>query len=411
MASICTITLDCGMPLLVEKIDGVRSCGLTWLLPAGSARDPDDRQGISAMWAELLARGAGALNSRQQADAFDALGASRGTSVETLHLSVTSTLLGARLKDALPLIVDMVRRPRMDAESVEPARELCLQSIESLKDDPPERLMTLLKARHAPSPINRSPLGTKEGIERVRADELLPLWMERAKPRASILAIAGDVDASAAAAQLNTLLKGWEGDLPPVTWGRSTTRGYHHEPDQTNQVHIAIAADAPPESDPGCWPERIATSVLSSGMSCRLFTEVREKRGLCYSVSASYAADAKHGRMTAYVGTTPDKAQQSLDVLMGELRRIHTPEGRVTPEEFQRAVIGMKSRLVMSGESSSARASALARDWWKLGRARPLDELARMVDAVTLDQVNEHLARRSWGEMTIATIGPTPLNA
>lgn len=410
MESISTLTLDCGMPLLVERIEGVRSCGLTWLIPAGSARDPEDRQGLSALWSELLERGAGNLDSRAQADAFDSFGAARGSGVETFHMSITATLLGSRMKDVLPLIVDTVRRPRMEAEAFGPARDLCLQAIESLKDDPTERLMLLLKSRHAPPPINRSPLGDAAGLARVTHDQLLPQWHARARPKGSILALAGDVEASDAARQLNALLTGWEGSTESVAWGRSTQRGYHHENDQTNQVHIAIAFDSPAERDPGCWEERIATSVLSGGMSGRLFTEVREKRGLCYSVNASYAADAQFGRTVAYVGTTPDKAQQSLDVLLAELRRIRTPAGRVTPEEFQRAVIGMKSRLVMSGESSGARAGALARDWWKLGRTRSLEELARTVDAVTLDQVNAHLAKRSdLGEITIVTIGPAPL--
>lgn len=410
MASITTIQLDCGMPLLVEKIDGVRSCGLTWLLPAGSARDPEDRQGLSAMWSELLQRGAGTLDSREQADAFDRFGASRGTGVETFHMSLSATLLGSRLRDTLPLLVDMIRRPRMEAEAVEPTRDLCVQAIESLKDEPSERLMTLLKGWHAPAPINRSPLGTLEGLARVRHADLAPLWHERARPKGSILALAGDVDAGVAAAQLNQLLKGWEGASAEVMWGKPTGRGYHHEVDQTNQVHIAIAMDAPAEPDAGCWPERIATAVLSGGMSGRLFTEVREKRALCYSVYASYAADAKFGRTTAYVGTTPEKAQESLDVLMGELRRVRTPAGRVTPEEFQRAVIGMKSKLVMSGESSGARANALARDWWKLRRVRSLEEMAQTIDAVTLEQVNAHLADRAdLGAITVATIGPTAL--
>lgn len=410
MASISTITLDCGTPLLVERIDGVKSCGLTWLLPAGSSRDPEDKQGLSAMWSELLQRGGGDLDSRAQADAFDRLGVSRGTGVETFHMSLSATLLGSRLKDALPLIVDMVRRPRMDADAIEPTRDLCVQAIESLKDDPSERLMTLMKGWHAPAPINRSPLGTLEGLANVKHSDLLPMWHERAKPQGSILALAGDVDASAAAVQLNQLFKGWDGASAGVVWGKPAGRGYHHEVDQTNQVHIAIAMDAPAEPDAGCWPERIATAVLSGGMSGRLFTEVREKRALCYSVYASYSADAKYGRTTAYVGTTPDKAQQSLDVLMAELRRVLTPEGRITPEEFQRAVIGMKSKLVMSGESSGARANALARDWWKLGRARSLDDLTNTIDAITLDQVNAHLAQRKHGEITVATIGPAALS-
>ncbi|MDX2116463.1 MAG: pitrilysin family protein [Planctomycetota bacterium] len=437
MPPITTITLECGLPLLCETIPGVRSAGVTWLLPAGTAREPAGRLGLGAMWAELLMRGAGDLDSRAQADAFDALGVSRGTGVETFHVSVTATLLGSRLAGALPLLVDMVRRPRMDGASVEPARDLCMQSIESLQDDPPERLMLLLKQLHAPEPINRSALGTMEGLQAITADELLPEWRARAVPApptggsaegsasaeagllggGAVLAIAGDVDPAAVARQLDGLLKGWSGSAQPVAWTprqrlNPAQPAYHHEQDKTNQVHIALAYDGPSERDPSAWPERLATAVLSQGMGSRLFTEVREKRGLCYSVSTSYSTDAAFGRSVAYVGTTPEKAQQSLDVLLAELRRIRTAEGAVTSEEFARAVTGMKSKLVMSGESSSARAAALARDWHRLGRPRSLDEMARAIDRLTLEDVNRWLASGpALSGATIVTLGPAALRA
>lgn len=410
MTRITTVTLACGLPLIVEKIPGVSSCGLTWLMPGGTAREPAELQGLGAMWSELLQRGAGALDSRAQADAFDRLGVSRGAGIETFHMAVSATLLGSRLGAALPLIVDMVRRPRMDDADFEPTRDLCLQAIESLKDDPQERLMIVLKARHAPPPINRSGLGTPEGLARITPTELRQQWGRIAAPRGGVLALAGDVDADAAAKQLDSLLAGWEGSASEVRWSDATTRGAHHEHDQTNQVHIGVAYDGPAESEEGCWEERLATAVLSAGMASRLFSEVREKRGLCYSVYASYAADARFGRTVAYVGTTPDKAQQSLEVLLGELRRVRMPQGRVTQEEFDRAVVGMKSKLVMSGESSSARSSALARDWHKLGRPRSLDELARTVDALSLERVNAWLERRSTlGSTTVVTLGPAEL--
>ena len=134
------------------------------------------------------------------------------------------------------------------------------------------------------------------------------------------------IDPEALARQLESLTSSWTGSAPEVTWDTSTTsRGYHHEPDQTNQVHIALAHDAPAESDPDCWLERLTTAILSGGMSCRLFTEVREKRSLCYSVYATYAGSQKYGRATAYVGTTPERAQESLDVLTEQLEHINTP--------------------------------------------------------------------------------------
>lgn len=411
MASITTTILDCGLPLIVETMSGVKSAGLTWLLPAGSARDPADKVGLSALLSEMVLRGAGGLDSRGHADACDKLGMSRSASNETQFVSVSAVALGSRLIEALPLITSIVRTPHLSASDLDASRDLCIQAIESLKDDPQERVMHTLRAKHNPEPINRSSLGTVDGLEKISADELAAAWHARAVPRGSILAVAGDVQPGPLAKALDGLLKGWSGAADPVAFTGSPARGYHHEHDATNQVQIAVCHDAPPETDESCWLERVATAVLSGGMSGRLFTEVREKRALCYSVYASYAADAKFGRTVAYSGTTPERAQETLRVLVGELRRILTPGGRIEAGEFQRAIVGLKSRLVMSGESSGARAGALARDYHKLGRPRSLEELAGKYDGVTLGQVNEHLSKRTLGTMTIATIGPQPLEA
>lgn len=405
-------TLDCGLPLLVEPIPNVRSVGLTWLLPAGSAHDPADRLGLSAMWSEIIYRGAGDLDSRAHADALDTLGVSRGSSVRTFFLRLSATLLGERLLDALPLITDVVLKPRMDEASVEPVRDLCVQSLESLKDDPQERVTVLLREKHNPPPLDRSGLGTMEGLGAITRKDLVEGWKGRALPGGGVLAVAGAVNADALEKRLNQLLAGWRGESRPVKWSGAGPRGYHHDTEETNQVHIAIAFDAPREGDEASMPERVINAALSGGMSGRLFTEVREKRSLCYSVHASYRPDKDFGRVTAYSGTTPERAQETLDVLMNELRRINGPRskgGGIDASEFQRAVIGMKSRLVMAGESTGARAGALADDWHKLGRPRSLEELTAQIDAVTLEQVNGYLSKRDLGAPTIVTIGPEAL--
>lgn len=409
MSIISSRTLACGMPLIVECMEGVRSASIAWLLPCGGAFDPTDRLGRAAMWSELLMRGAGTLSSREQADAFDRLGASRGTEAGAFTFRVGATLLGERMHETLPLVAAMMLDPRMDAESIEPARDLALQAIQSVKDDPQERVGLLARAAHNPAPLDRSGLGTPEGLRALTREELIQGWRRSATPARSIFAAAGAVDPDALARDLDNLLTTWRGDSAEPALGPTPPRGYVHEQDDTNQVQIVLAHDAPREPDPDAMLERLVQSVLSGGMSGRLFTEVREKRGLCYSVQAGYRGDREYGVVTAYVGTTPERAQQSLDVLWSELQRIATPAGAVTTEEFARAKVGMKSALVFSGESAGARASALASDQRKLGRPRSLDEMAAVIDAVTLDQLNAYLARRRFGNVTVATLGPSPL--
>lgn len=409
MAQITTRTLRCGMPALFEVMPGVRSAAFSWLIPAGSAYDPAPQEGLSTLWSELLLRGAGNRDSRAHADAADRLGAGRGTELGSYTLRVSSTMLGERFLDALPLFVDMVLRPRMDADAVEPCRDLALQSLASVKDDPQERAMLLARSRHQPPPLNRSGLGTEEGLRAVTHQDLVGGWKNLARPQQSIFAAAGAIDPHEIERALNDLLDGWQGTTKEPAVAPTPARGYAHESDPSNQVQIILAHDGPRESDPNAVLERLAISVLSGGMAGRLFTEVREKRGLCYSVSASYRADKDYGTVSAYVGTTPDKAQESIDVLAEQLHRLTTPEGKVTPDEFARAKVGMKSGLIFSGESTGSRAASLAADQRKLGRPRSLDELAAQVDAVTLDQLNSYLAKREMGRVTIQTLGPKEL--
>lgn len=409
MDHISTRTLDCGMVLLVERMDGVRSAAISWAVPAGAARDPADRQGLAAMWHELVLRGAGDLDSRAHADALDRLGANRGCDVGMHYLRLGLTLLGERVIEALPLIVDMLRRPRFEQSAIEPVRDLCLQSLASLADEPQQRAALAARARHHATPLDRCGMGTEAGLASITRDDVVNGWRERVVPVGSVLAIAGPVDADAIASRLNTLLKGWTGKAGDVIRGPLPPRGYGHETDESNQVQIIALFDAPPESHADAPLERAAAAVLSGGMSGRLFTEVREKRALCYSVSAGYSTEKDGGTLSAYVGTTPERAQESLDVLWSQLGLLSTPAGRVTAEELQRATVGMKSRLIFSGESTGARAAALTGDYVRLGRARPLSELTAQIDALTLDGLNSYLARRTPGRVTIQTLGPAAL--
>jgi predicted Zn-dependent peptidase len=146
--------------------------------------------------------------------------------------------------------------------------------------------------------------------------------------------------------------------------------------------------------------------VLSGGMSSRLFTEVREKRGLCYTVYATHHTLRDRASVLCYAGTSSDRAQETLDVMLAELIRL--AEG-VEPEELNRLKARIKSALIMQQESSSARSSSIARDWFHLGRVRTLAEVGALVDGLTCQSINAYLAQHPPGDFTIVTLGPAPL--
>lgn len=400
-------TLRCGMPVACERVDGARSVSVSWMLPAGAAHDPDNLCGISSVSSELIFRGAGEMDSRAAADAFDRIGALRSAESSIRRLSVSATTTGDRLEELLGLLMDLVRRPRFEAASVDPAKALALQSLASLRDDPQERAVLAARERHLPAPFNRSTYGDEAGIRAITRDNALAWWHDHAVPRGSVMTIAGDVDRDGATARIDDLLGDWSGVRDEPATRQEPPRGYAHETEDTNQVQIVVVQDGPAAADPDADLERLAISVLSGGMSGRLFTQVREVRGLCYAVHASYRADRDRGVTSSYVGTTPERAQESLDVLFEQLEQIN--RGDVTPDEFRRAQIGMRSKLVFSGESTGARAATMAGDLLTYGRVRTLDERLETLAAITLDQLNDYLRRRKTGRPTIQTLGPKPL--
>lgn len=405
-------TLSCGMPLIVEHIPGVKSASLSWWVPAGTATDPPDRLGRAPMLAELLLRGTTTHTSRELADELDRLGILRAAHAGTQYVRLAATFVGERIAECLPPLAEIILRPRLDEQGIDSARLLCLQALAGLPDNPQQRAAEILHQRHDPAPLNRSSLGNEQGLQALTRQDLLTGWKAQARPGACILAIAGDVTLAPTAQLLESLLKDWTGSPPPLAIGQPEHRGtYFHEHEETHQVQIYLAHQAPPEPSPDARLERVLTSVLSGGSSARLFAEVREKRALCYSVYASYASDKHFGTLTGYVGTTPDKAQLALDVMLEQLAHLAGPTAKVTPDELDRARIGHKSRLVASGESTAARASALASDWHRLGRARSLGELADEAASITLGQLNDYAHRRALGPITIVTLGPGALKA
>lgn len=407
MSEIYQHELPNGLVLLGERHPSAQSLAMTMLLPASVAAEPDDRQGLATVFSEMICRGAGDLDAKAHSDALDQLGVQRSTNAGINRFRLGATMIGTKLADALPLLTDMVRRPMLAEKSLEPSRDLALQALDALEDEPQEKVFIELRQRHYPQPFGRSPMGRREHLEAVTIDDVRAYWRRTFVPRGSVISFAGRFDWNRLKGMVEERLGDWQGHVPDPIDAAAPPRGYVNQQADTTQVHIGVAYDALPETDERSILQRAAVAVLSGGMSGRLFTEVREKRGLCYAVYAAYSGQRDHGAVLAYAGTTAPRAQETFDVLTGELRRLS--EG-VDQSEFDRAIVGMKSRFVMQGESTGARAAAIAADQFILGRPRTLDELAQRVDGITLDKLNGFIRTHPPGPMTVVTVGPGELN-
>jgi predicted Zn-dependent peptidase len=167
-----------------------------------------------------------------------------------------------------------------------------------------------------------------------------------------------------------------------------------------------VAYPSVPYSHPDYFQARGAVGILSDGMSSRLFTEVREKRGLCYSVYASCHSLRDQGSVLCYAGTSTERAQETLDVLLEVLTDL---ANGVHPNELQRLKARIKSALIMQQESSASRCFAMAGDWYHLGRILTLDELGRILDHLNCASINAYLAANPPADFCVVTLGEKPL--
>jgi predicted Zn-dependent peptidase len=397
-----------GLTLLAERMEHVRSAALNFLVPAGCAYDPPEYPGMAGVLADLITRGAGARDSRELTLALDNLGLDRNESAGTMHTRFWGATVARNLPAALELYADVLLRPHLPEDEVEAVRALALQDLRGLEDEPSSKVMVELRRHHYPRPLSNDHRGTEEGLAAINADAIRRHYRRFFTPQGTILSVAGNIDWGPLRDTAERLFGSWRGAAPPaLSYGPPPARRGHVPKEQVEQTQIGVAYASVPVGHPDYYAALGAVNVLSSsGMSSRLFTEIREKRGLCYSVGASYSTFKDRGSVFGYAGTTNDRAQETLDLLLHEVRRLG--EG-IEPEEVQRTQVGLKSALIMQQESTSARAGSLASDWYYLGRVRGFDEIQAAVEGLTPEGILAHLRRFPPGDFAVVTLGPRPL--
>jgi len=396
-----------GLTLLAERMDHVRSATFAFLVPAGFTREAATRLGLASALAELMTRGAGGHGSQALTTALDNLGTDRNESVGPFNLVMAAGTLGRNVPAALKLYADILRRPHLPEDELEPVQELLTEDILGLEDSPQDLVMLELKKRYYPAPLNRNRFGVAEQIKALTIADVRAYFAANVHPTGAILSVAGAVDFDALRDQVGELFGDWAGrPATPLAVEPHTPASVHLTRD-TQQTQVALAVPSAPFTDPDYYAARGAVGVLSGGMSARLFTEVREKRGLCYSVYASHDTVKDRAALVCYAGTRTDRAQETLDVLVAELKRLR--EG-VTVEELDRLKASLKTSLVMQQESTGARASAMASDWFYLGRVRTLDETQAAVNGVDEAAILKYLDRFPVANPTVVTLGPKALD-
>jgi predicted Zn-dependent peptidase len=397
--------LDSGLRVVTESMPEVRSVALGFWIGTGSRAEPHEQAGLSHLLEHLLFRGSARFSSVEIDQIFDSMGAelNAGTGKETT--SVHSRVLDRHLPRAFEVMSDMVWRPAF--EDVDTERRVILQEIAMYEDDPQDKVFDVLgEAVFGSDPLGRAILGRSEVIATTPLEVIERFHTSRYVPGNLVVAAAGSLDHDAVVAMAAEGLADRRGGTtaapdPPA----ELSPRVRFEAKETEQYHVCLGAPAIARDDDRRFALRVLDNVLGGTSSSRLFQQVRERRGLAYSVYSFSHLYAGIGQVGIYLGTEADSLPAALRVVADELARLC--DRPATPDELERSKDNVKGRLVLSLESTTARMNRLGSHVLTEVPLLTVDELIERVEAVTVEDL-EALAVELFAadRMSAACIGP-----
>ena len=401
--------LDNGIRIVVEPMPGARSAVVVFRFAFGAKDDPIDRLGLSRVAEDTALKGTPSMDAREVFDAFDVLGVRRGSATGVEYAEFQAQMLPSKFREAVALYAEVLRSASFPDDQVDVSKTLALEELKRLEDNPSQQVLYLTHQAGLGDPMGRLPLGKADTVPTITAAGVRNHWAQHCDPRRLIVSAAGGVEAAGVFEAVAQAFGEWPGDgeaeqEPPHV--SVASRSVHHEK-QSEQAHIGMVFGSVPRGHPMYYAGNLAVGILSGSGSSRLFTEVREKRGLAYSVGAFYRARRGGGLVSLYAGTTAERADETLAVCLQEVDRLADD---VSQEELDRAKTVIKGRLFTTGDLPEGRSGSLAEDLFLEGRPRLVDEIAEGVDSVTLEQIPAYLAAFPPKPATVAVLGPKPLN-
>jgi predicted Zn-dependent peptidase len=396
------LVLDNGMRVVTERIPTLKSVTVGIWVNTGSRDEQPAQAGYSHFIEHMFFKGTRSRSATEISREIDGLGGEMNafTTRETTTFYVK--VLDQQLKQALELLADLFHHSRFDSKEVEKEKQVVLEEIRMVQDDPEDLVQELhtgqVLGRH---PLGRSILGREETIQSLKRPDLLGYIDAQYDPGQIVIAIAGNFEQAA----VERLVARFFGQKKPVN---GTSRPSRRPPEvyggvlvkrkPLEQVHLCLGLKGVAAGHRDRYAAYALNSVLGGSMSSRLFQEIREKRGLAYSI---------YSFLSGYSATRPKEVERVVDLVCREITRIS--KHGIERKELDRAKNQMKGSLMLSLESSHSRMSKLAKDELVYGRRTSLEEMLRHIDRVTVDQVST--VGRELFEMkhlAITGLGPLP---
>ena len=414
-AAVRRTVLPGGVRVLTEHMPGLRSATVGAWVGVGSRDETSGHFGSTHFLEHLLFKGTARRSAMDIAEAFDAVGGEANAATGKEHTCYYARVLDSDVPMAVDVIADMVTSARLDADELETERGVILEELAMNDDDPSdvahEQFAAAVLGDH---PLGRPIGGTPATIRAVPRAAVRDHYVEHYVPSTLVVTAAGGVDHDALCAQVLAAVRagGWElapdarpagrRDTAPAAIDAVATELVVHR--ATEQANVILGGPSLASSDDRRFALSVLTTVLGGGMSSRLFQEIREKRGLAYSVYAFSSGHADAGVLGLYAGCAPSKVDEVVALLDSEWARFAT-DG-ITPAERERAVGQLSGGLVLGLEDTGSRMTRLGKAELVHGELLSQAESLARIQAVTAADVRVLAAELAAQPRSIVRVGP-----
>ena len=403
--SVAVTHLPSGLTVVTDQMPHLQTASLGVWIGSGSRDEEKNEHGIAHLLEHMAFKGTSRRSARQIAEEIEAVGGDLNAATSIESTVYYARVLKADVPLALDMLSDILSDPAFAPEELVREQNVILQEIGATEDTPDDLVFEFLQGIAFPNQsVGRSILGTPQSVKSFNDVNLRTYLSRNYRGPEMVVAATGAVEHEAVVAVVEKLFGQFNGPAAPMPEPARFHGGAHVETRDLEQVHIAIAMEGVPQKDPSLYSLQVFTNVLGGGMSSRLFQEAREKRGLCYTISAFHMPYSDTGMFGLYAGTDASDLNELVRVMINETA---ATAADLTEAEVARAKAQMKAGLLMALESSGARAEQIARQMIVYDRPIPLDEIVAKVEAVTVESARaagSALVARN--RPAIAALGP-----
>ena len=396
-----------GLRVITETMPSVRSVSIgCWVDTGTRDENLEHEHGASHFLEHLLFKGSETLSAREVTETLDAIGAESNAFTSKETTCYWTRLLDQDVATGFDILSEIIQRPAFRANEIDSERQVVIEEINMNDDDPSDvAFENFSTAAFLGHPLEAPVLGTRDSIRGLTRDDIMGYWERRYGTSSLVIAAVGNLEHDDIVTMVEERFGEWDGgsvdhsfeEMEPSARVELTRR-------DTEQAHILIGGKGLRRDDKRRFSYQVLNHIMGSGMSSRLFREVREERGLAYSVYAFRLAYADAGAWGVYVGTTPSQTDTALKVIRDELDKVM--EEGVTEAELERARGSMRGGLALSLEDSNSRMVRLGRDELAGMPHLSTDERLERLDAVTREDV-QNVAREMYSaERLIGAVGP-----